>query len=218
MYKKWLGLEFERVEGARLPPLPPTCTPLISARPATAPGSARYSTHTAPTPTAPTPPASSHTAPSPTASSPAASADERLRIVFTHVDPQAPTRAFTFYVYVDSSDRYHGAATPAPRPPPRPAHHRAPLAARAEKAARIARLARARGRLSALSSPLSLPLPLPDPPPPPPPPPPLPPPTPTPTPPPPPPPHPRRQRVRSGEVRARGARRAVPRRRAQLEQ
>jgi len=47
MYKKWLGLEFERVE------------------------------------------------------------DERLRIVFTHVDPQAPTRAFTFYVYVDSSDRYH---------------------------------------------------------------------------------------------------------------
>eukprot|EP00908_Phaeocystis_cordata_P000661 Transcript_10724.p6 GENE.Transcript_10724~~Transcript_10724.p6 ORF type:complete len:87 (-),score=54.36 Transcript_10724:514-774(-) len=47
MYKKWLGLEFERVE------------------------------------------------------------DERLRIVFTHVDPQAPTRAFTFYVYVDASDRYH---------------------------------------------------------------------------------------------------------------
>ena len=37
--------------------------------------------------------------------------DERLRIVFTHVDPQAPTRAFTFYVYVDASDRYHGAAT-----------------------------------------------------------------------------------------------------------
>ena len=28
MYKKWLGLEFERVEGARLPPPPPHMHPL----------------------------------------------------------------------------------------------------------------------------------------------------------------------------------------------
>lgn len=34
-------------------------------------------------------------------------ADEKLRVTFTNIDPQAPTRAFTFQVYVDTSDRYH---------------------------------------------------------------------------------------------------------------
>jgi len=33
--------------------------------------------------------------------------DERLRLVFTNIDPHAPSRAFAFQVFVDSSDHYH---------------------------------------------------------------------------------------------------------------
>jgi len=33
--------------------------------------------------------------------------DERLRLVMTSIDARAPSRAFSFTVYVDSADRYH---------------------------------------------------------------------------------------------------------------
>ena len=33
--------------------------------------------------------------------------DERLRLIFTNVDEHAPSRAFSFLVYVDATDRYH---------------------------------------------------------------------------------------------------------------
>lgn len=54
-----------------------------------------------------------------------AATDERLRVTFTNIDPQAPTRAFTFQVYVDTSDRYHGALLAFL--PTCPAAHAAPV-------------------------------------------------------------------------------------------
>ena len=42
-------------------------------------------------------------------------ADERLRLVMTSIDARAPSRAFSFTVYVDSADRYHSVCLPHAR-------------------------------------------------------------------------------------------------------
>ena len=45
--------------------------------------------------------------------------DERLRLIFTNIDERAPSRTFSFQVFVDKEDHYHSARH-APRA------HRAP--------------------------------------------------------------------------------------------
>lgn len=82
MYKTWLGLEFEREGVHRLRARRAPLHPLHHADP--------------------------HEPGSESGNVPMA-ADERLRVTFSNIDPQAPTRAFTFQVYVDTTDRYHGA-------------------------------------------------------------------------------------------------------------
>lgn len=81
MYRNMLGLEFERVGGAfcRSP-----CTLYNAAVRIAKPTRCPYT----PLPMYP---------------------DERLRLVMTSIDARAPSRAFSFMVYVDPTDRYHSA-------------------------------------------------------------------------------------------------------------
>ena len=60
---------------------------------------------------------------------------ERLRLVFTNVDERDTSRAFSFEVFVDGADRYHGARR---RPPARPRPARAAIRARAHLPAKSA--------------------------------------------------------------------------------